>query len=371
MWIEKRANHRFKFVEQYKDPLTDKYRRVCVTFNHNNYHTRKQAHLILSKRINQRLVISGDQILEPKIMLIEVVHQWLDNFRPRVKFNTYRNNVSRAKNIIKALGKDTIITRINSYLLTNYFDRLIYVHHYKNSTVQKFRGTLNNIFKFAIQHRYLNRNPLKNVQINYRYNYQQNHPEQNFLDDEELKAVLSYMYQRSPHYGRFCEFLYLTGLRYGEAASLYPKNIYPNSHGQVIAAVRGTLVQGKKQPSPKTTESIRDVVLPEQAVQLCINEMKSHHSRTKFVFTSDRGKPLGNTVLNTWLHHAKHDLCIHKHLSVHTFRHTHISKLAELGVPLYLIQARVGHKDAQTTKEIYLHVTKRAELILDNKLNQL
>lgn len=144
MWIEKRANHRFKFVEQYKDPLTDKYRSVCVTYNRNNCHTRKQAHLVLSKRINQRLIISGDQILEPKIMLIEVVRQWLDNFKLRVKFNTYRNNVSRAKNIIKALGKDTIITRINSYLLTNYFDRLIYVHHYKKSTVQKFRGTLNN-----------------------------------------------------------------------------------------------------------------------------------------------------------------------------------------------------------------------------------
>lgn len=160
---------------------------------------------------------------------------------------------------------------------------------------------------------------------------QSNHPERNFLDDKELKAVLSYMYQRSPHYGRFCEFLYLTGLRYGEAASLYPKNIYPNSHGQVIAAVCGTLVQGKKQPSPKTTESIRDVVLPEQAVQLCINEIKSHNEPTKFIFTSDHGKPLGNTVLNTWLHHAKQDLRIREHLSLHTFRHTHISKLAELG----------------------------------------
>lgn len=371
MWIEKTSNHRCKFVEEYKDPLTDKYRRVCVTYDNNTSHSRKQAHLLLSKRINQRLVKTGEPIMQPKIVMVDVVRQWLEYFQHRVKFNTYRNNLSRAHHIVIALGRDTIVTRINSYILTSYFDNLIYVHHYKNSTVQKYWGTLNNIFKFAMQSHYLNHNPLTNVQIDYRYNCEVKKSEPNFLDEEELRAVLNYMYQRSPHYGRFCEFLYLTGLRYGEAASLSYSDIHPNDNNQVIAAVRGTLVNGQKQPSPKTSQSIRDVVLPETAIQICIREMKSHQYQTKFVFSSNRGKPLGNTVLNFWLHHAKQDLHIHKHLSLHTFRHTHISKLAELGVPLYLIQARVGHKDSETTKEIYLHVTKKAELILDNKLNQM
>lgn len=31
------------------------------------------------------------------------------------------------------------------------------------------------------------------------------------------------------------------------------------------------------------------------------------------------------------------------------FRHTHVSKLAELGVPLYIIQNRVGHADSDFT----------------------
>lgn len=288
-----------------------------------------------------------------------------------MKFNTYRNNLSRARHILLALGSDTLINRISAFLLNNYFDQLIYTKKYKNSTVQKFWSTLNNIFKFAIQHHYLRHNPLDDVQVNYRYNSNSISPEQNFLEDTELRQVLAFMYQRSPHYGRFCEFLYLTGLRYGEAASLQPTDIYPNGSGRVVAAVRGTLVQGKKQSTPKTSQSNRDVVLPERAIQLCISEMKSHQRPYPFIFTSERGHPLGNTVLNVWLHHAKQELRIHKHLSLHTFRHTHISKLAELGVPLYLIQALVGHKDAQTTKNIYLHVTKKAESTLDNKLQQL
>ncbi|EEU30986.1 hypothetical protein HMPREF0501_00391 [Limosilactobacillus coleohominis 101-4-CHN] len=53
----------------------------------------------------------------------------------------------------------------------------------------------------------------------------------------------------------------------------------------------------------------------------------------------------------------------------HIFRHTHISKLAELEVPLYVIQKRVWHSHFNITQEIYLHVTNNAEKELINKLN--
>lgn len=33
MWIEQRTENNYKFVEQYKDPLTNKYHRVSITLN--------------------------------------------------------------------------------------------------------------------------------------------------------------------------------------------------------------------------------------------------------------------------------------------------------------------------------------------------
>lgn len=68
------------------------------------------------------------------------------------------------------------------------------------------------------------------------------------------------------------------------------------------------------------------------------------------------------------LRRAKRDLKLDKKLTTHTFRHTHVSKLAELGVPLYIIQDRVGHKDAETTREVYLHVTKKAKQKYDDSI---
>ena len=65
--------------------------------------------------------------------------------------------------------------------------------------------------------------------------------------------------------------------------------------------------------------------------------------------------------LNQALRICKKDLGIKKPLSTHIFRHTHVSKLAEMGVPLYIIQNRLGHSDSEITSRVYLHVTKKAK----------
>ena len=43
MWVEKRSKNNYKFVEQYKNPLTGKPKRVSVTLSKNTAHTRKEA----------------------------------------------------------------------------------------------------------------------------------------------------------------------------------------------------------------------------------------------------------------------------------------------------------------------------------------
>ena len=58
-----------------------------------------------------------------------------------------------------------------------------------------------------------------------------------------------------------------------------------------------------------------------------------------------------------------------KHLTTHIFRHTHISILAELGIPLKAIMQRVGHNDPATTLSIYTHVTQHMKNDIVEKLN--
>lgn len=52
-------------------------------------------------------------------------------------------------------------------------------------------------------------------------------------------------------------------------------------------------------------------------------------------------------------------------------RHSHVSLLTELGVPIKVIMERVGHRDEKTTLQIYTHVTKKMENDVVEKLNLL
>lgn len=56
-----------------------------------------------------------------------------------------------------------------------------------------------------------------------------------------------------------------------------------------------------------------------------------------------------------------------KNITTHTFRQSHISLLAEMGIPLQVIMKRVGYSDSKTTLEIYNHVTMQMILDISHK----
>ena len=72
---------------------------------------------------------------------------------------------------------------------------------------------------------------------------------------------------------------------------------------------------------------------------------------------------------NRFLHRIQNEKKIKKNLTTHFFRHTHVTKLAELGVPLYVIQRRVGHSNSKITQQLYLHVTQKSKQEVIDKLN--
>ncbi len=55
----------------------------------------------------------------------------------------------------------------------------------------------------------------------------------------------------------------------------------------------------------------------------------------------------------------------------HSLSHTHTSLLAEIRVSLPQIMERLGHKDEDTTKNVYLHVTKEMKKEASQKFGEL
>lgn len=104
MWVEKRKDNRYKFVEQYQDPLTDKKKRVSITYDKNASHTSKEAQLALEKKIQDTTQNSNINIKD--VRLAELIRKFKINYKERVRSTTYTNKLLVLKTIEIGLGSD-------------------------------------------------------------------------------------------------------------------------------------------------------------------------------------------------------------------------------------------------------------------------
>lgn len=375
MYIKER-NGKFRYFQDYKDPLTEKRKTVSCTLNSKSRAAQKQARIILTERIEKALEKSTLFPVQKTIRLGNAVDEWVKFYKKIVKPSTFNGlkNVG-AKKIKQFFGENTLLNKITPKYIENVVDRMQYDSGYKLSTVKTLYSYIRVFFTWSTKKGYFEHNPINDVSISWKKNTEPRKIENKFLENDELEAVLSYAYKHAKRVAPLIEWLYLTGMRLGEAAALSFDDI-KWTNGVYIASVTGTLnylgvpaSERKKSLSPKTQGSFRNIELSNRAVEI-INYQKTIEHRTDFIFENRFGYAFVPENVNKSLQIIQRELNLNKKLTSHIFRHTHISKLAELGVPLYVIQQRVGHT-SKVTEEIYLHVTKKAKRKMIDKLDEL
>ena len=374
MWVQKNKTGNFQFVERYKDPLTGKYRKVSVTYDANNRVTRKRAQMVLEEKIQDKLRHVQDGNIKQGVTLGEVMEEWEPIYKQTIKYDTWRLYVSIKKNIQKYIGEDKLVAQITPKYLISTYEDMLYKHDRTNSIVEKTKIFMNIILKYAYKKNYTTQPPAHRLDISWKKDTTKS-TENKFLEDDELEAVLKEARKHNERYADIFELQYLTGMRMGEALALQPKNIKHEGKHYYIQ-VNGTLIYASlkiadyyKQSTPKTESSVREVLLPDRAVEI-VKKWSKGKNPNDFLF-SINGRLFNPPTLNRLLKTIKSDLNLHKKLTTHTFRHTNISKLAEMGVPLYIIQERVGHADERITQQIYLHVTNKAKKKYDDIISNL
>ncbi|MBE8863731.1 tyrosine-type recombinase/integrase, partial [Enterococcus faecium] len=137
-------------------------------------------------------------------------------------------------------------------------------------------------------------------------------------------------------YSLLFQWLYLTGMRPGEAIALNKEDVTLADDGGKVT-INGTMMyrersinEMKKSDSTKTTAGMREIDLPKKAINIYRRLLEMNPSGD-FLFQTSKGTPFQLTAINTYLRNHKADMKIDKKISSQIFRHTHISKLAELG----------------------------------------
>lgn len=354
---KKMKSGKYQWYQRYRDPLTGKIKRVTCLLPRGSQQARKEAELILA----QKLADISDARTETDITIGELSKLFLDHERERgVKPTTLNSRRTGLVAMLRYFGEDAIAKNITKPMVTKYLQSCLKTK--KNSTVNVYRAEMSLMYEFAINYGYLTENPAKWLKIQWK---PKDHTDVStkLLSDEELDKLFSTITQED--YLKFFQFMYLTGMRFGEVAALQFKNIH-----LPYVDVTGTLWHGGiKSNSPKTFASYRTIFLPKQAVDI-IKWFDRDADPDDFVFINQRTHgPFAIDAAELYLGRMSKEAGLSRKVTTHMFRHTHISKLAEQGVPLHVIQKRVGHTKSATTREIYLHVTKKMQADMESKIN--
>lgn len=386
MWIEektlKNGTIKYKYCEQQKSPYTSNMIRVSVTMANNSTQSAKTATRLLLTKLDE--AIEKDKVKATKASTVyfhDVGKEWQAYKALGVKASTVENDRITLSKLFGLIPPNTPIDSVKAVEVEKFVRTMYYQENYSYTYTKKVLTTFKQVMRYAKKKKVikdiseyeeitLTRKPISLDELKEKHN--------KFLENDELEAVYKGLAQY-PRIALLCEFLVHTGLRGGELLAL--RECDYNKQEKYIY-VNGTISHQhknndkEKRGTPKNVYSVRYVGLDDRSIEILDTFIKenrflswnsSYKNDDKYIFVSLFGSPYDMHYINSRL--RKLDIN-GKRITTHIFRHTHISILASLAIPLKAIMNRVGHNDPKTTLSIYSHVSKDMEKDIIEKLNQ-
>ncbi|AUJ88410.1 site-specific integrase [Paenibacillus polymyxa] len=256
----------------------------------------------------------------------------------------------------------------------------------KQNTIKSYHNTARTMFADAVRKKLISENPAAHAIVPA---FKQTLEEiesgigelPKYLEKEQLKHFFQILrFVGIPQDYNFFLVLAYTGLRIGELSAL-KKTDFSEAERTLSITKTLTVSQGISNyllGPPKNKTSIRKVSLGDTVIKVIKSQIRLRDQLAKdrdvqtdegFIFWSLRkpGYPVCYSYLAKKFKFLLDKAELPLSLTPHSLRHTHVSLLAEAGVDLAVIQERLGHKNDNITRLVYLHVTEGQRKIVPDK----
>lgn len=312
------------------------------------------------------------------ILLSTYAEKWLDSKRNNLKPASFDRIEVVVHNHINRLLGGYEISKIDNFDISKAIS-IYQAEGNSYSSVAKFYGCLNNIFKHAVQTETIRKSPV--IEADHKPNKnkleaeRETKPKERIFTKEELECFKSTCFNQYKN-GNYkypsrwvFQFMLNTGLRLGEMIALTYGDIDLSkktvSINKNVVWVKnrdkdGKHIKGTHPVLQHTTKNGRDRVIPLNAKAIeAVLEMKKRNYKddTSLLIHSKKGGYANPNECDQRFYIVLKNANIEK-VGLHTLRHQFCSTLFEAGINVKRISKILGHKDVSTTINIYTHIIK-------------
>jgi integrase len=236
----------------------------------------------------------------------------------------------------------------------------------KTSTKQNYYKELRAMLRFAVFRGYITSSPIARIE-NFRDTaFASKKDKIRYYTHEEFSRFIGSVREEaekkndSISWGLYTFFMiaFWGGLRKGEINALRWSDIENCRIIKVRRSVSQKLKGADVETAPKTASSVRDVEAPQQLVLALREQMERHKALAQWsekMIVCGGDKCLRDTTIEKANARFAEAAGLRR-ITIHEFRHSHASLLANAGINIQEVARRLGHSNVQETWDTYAHL---------------
>ncbi|RJP38991.1 MAG: site-specific integrase [Desulfobacteraceae bacterium] len=294
----------------------------------------------------------GNYIPGKNIPLFKKLAQdWIDSKKPNLRHSTwsvYKGHTQNHFSDLDDIRVDKItVTEVEKFIR----DRQAEGMHIL--TLRKILVTLGQIMAYAVRHRYIDSNPVRDAERPKSQGDEQDE-KISVLNPVEIKSFLGAVLDQK--YKTFFKLAIMTGCRQGELIGLKWSDIdWKNSQ----VAINRTFNNGRWY-DVKTKTSKRCIDLgPSMIKDLKVWKLACPPNKMNLIFPNEAGGPMNHSNMRARHFFPALKKAGIKEIRFHDLRHSKVSLMIDQSENLKYIQTQMGHSSPTVTLNVYAHLMKK------------